>query len=147
MLKEFVEQFKLYKELFAIVAALVGSALFVMTYFATKDALEGTHKKLDALITQRECELSNRITIAEASVVISHLEKEKLEKTLERKELIANVIPKAPIAIQTILKQQVIGLDSKLNEFAGDIATEKKSIAQARQALDKRECAGNVTAR
>jgi hypothetical protein len=144
MLKEFVEQLKLYKELLAIVAAGVVGSLFVVSYFATKEALDDAHQRLDALITQRECELSSRITIAESSVVISRLEKEKLENTIHKKELLTTAIPKAPAGVQAILREQVSALEAKRIEIADEIATHKKVSAEARRALDTRECAGKA---
>jgi len=147
MLKEFVEQLKVYKEFLAIVVGLVAAALFVVNYFATKDALEDARKKLDALITQRECELSNRITIAESSASISRLEKEKLEKLLERKELFSSSIPKAPPRIQEILNQQKSAMDEKMVDLSTEIAREKKTILEARRALDRHECSGKKEAK
>ena len=142
MLKEFVDQIKPYKELAAIVVALVTGALFIANYFATKDALEDARKKLDALITQRECELSNRITIAESSARISTLEKQKLEKSLDRKELVISTIPKAPRHIQLILTQRVSELGETMSMLDRDISAERTITAEAKRAYEKHECSG-----
>jgi hypothetical protein len=142
MLKEFVEQLKLYKELITIVAAGVAGAFYVAGYFATKDALTDTRKKLDSSIQQSECAMGIRITIAESTVTISGLEKQKLEKILERKELTTDIIPKSPERIKLILQQRVAGIDSDMVLISSEINAAKKEISAAKHMSDKNECSG-----
>ena len=87
-MKEFIEQLKLYKEYVILIVAIVGGCLFVINYFATKDALANTTKTLNRLIDERECWLNNRITAAEISAGIGHLEREKIQKTSLKLDLL-----------------------------------------------------------
>jgi hypothetical protein len=146
MLKEFVDTVKLHKEYVLFTGGLVIAVSFVMNYFATREALDGAQKKLDALITQRECELSNRIAVAELTLVISRLDRERLETASQRKELVATH-REAPPRVKPVLQEQITALESKIKELGEEIAVEKKAAAQARDVLKGRECASKRTAR
>lgn len=86
-MKEFIEQLKLYKEYIIMIVVIVSGCLFVINYFATKEALTTTRKSLSLLIDQRECWLKNRIMTVDMSASIANLERERLEKTRAKIEL------------------------------------------------------------
>lgn len=80
-MKEFIEQLKLYKEYVLITVGIVAGSLFLVSYFATKEALASSENAMSRLIDERECLLNNRIAITEVSAALANLEKERLEKT------------------------------------------------------------------
>lgn len=139
MLKELVDTLKLYKELIAIIVAAVTGATFIVNYFATREALDTAQKKLDALITQRECELSNRIAVAEATIGLTRLDKERLEKQFERRELQAN-LRNAPVHIRPLLDEQIGKVDARMRELGDEMSVERKAAAEANRVLVKGEC-------
>ena len=146
MVKELVEQLKTYKELVAIIAAAIAGLVFVVNYFATREALDAAQKKLDSLITQRECELSNRIAVAEVTLEISRLDKDRLDKSVQRKELKATS-RNAPAAVRALLDDQVSALDVQIKEITDQITSERKVAAEAQRVLSRRECGAKVLAR
>lgn len=86
-MKEFIEQLKLYREYILIMVALVSGCLFIINYFATKDALTSTQNELNALIAEGNCVLNYRVNQSEVSAAIANLEKERLEKLKLRVDL------------------------------------------------------------
>jgi hypothetical protein len=86
-MKEFIEQLKQYKEFIVIIVAIVSGIFFVLNYFATKEALDQTERKLDQMQVERNCRLDKRVAVAEASAAIAALEREQIEKMSEKIEL------------------------------------------------------------
>ena len=60
-MKEFIELLKLYREYVITMALVVSGCLFVITYFAAKEALTTTQKTLSKVIEERQCWMNNRI--------------------------------------------------------------------------------------
>lgn len=147
MIKEFVELIKPYKELVTIVVALVLGAIGVVKYFATQEALDDANKKLNALIDKRECELSNRIIIAEANANRATLEKEILENTLSLKEYNANKLEKVPAKIQPILQERASNIEKNISRLAVEISNSKKVAAETRQKIELHKCENKTDAK
>ena len=139
-LKEIVDYLKLYKELIVMAIAAVGAVVYVVNYYATKEALDQVKKSLDKTIAQHNCDLANQILIANTSARLNWLEKDKIDKIREKTNLETVSIPKAPPLIAPYLRTQLDILKSDLARIESDIKLEVHKRETAQDIINNRRC-------
>jgi hypothetical protein len=139
-LKEVVEYLKLYKELIVMAIAAVGAIVYVVNYYATKEALDQVRKALDKSIAQHNCDLANQILIANTSARLNWLEKDKIDKIREKTNLETTSIPSAPPAIVPYLQTQLDILKSDIARVESDIKLEIHKRDTAQDIINNRRC-------
>jgi hypothetical protein len=144
-MKEFIEQLKQYKEFVFIIIAIVSGVFFVANYFATKEALSQTEKKLDKIQIERDCRLDNRVAVAEASATISELEREQIEKMRERIQLQQETTSKDPVSRQ-LAEERLQKLVTGINQLEHELDRQRNVKTIANDILIKNACTIRETA-
>lgn len=139
-MREFMEQLKLYKEYVLIIVALVGGCLFVINYFATKEALSNSQNTLNRLLDERECWLSHRITVSEVSAAIATLEKERLEKVRLKIELISKPIANAESSEALYKNEQLDQIAKDFLRIDEDLKGFRATARFANESMSNRAC-------
>jgi len=139
-LKEIVEYLKLYKELILMAIAAVGAVVYVVNYYATKDALDKVKMAIDKTIAQHNCDLANQILIANTSSRLNWLEKDRIDKIREKSTLETVSIPKAPALIVPYLRTQLDILKSDIAKIESDIKLEIYKRDTAQDIINNRRC-------
>jgi hypothetical protein len=150
-MKEFIEQLKPYKEYVLLIIGIVGGCLFVINYFATKEALANTtdalnkalansQATLNRLIEERECWLNNRITVAEVSAGIGHLEREKIQKTSLKLDLLAKVRKDEKTPTQLAINEQLGEIVQDMKRIDEDLKNFRFTQQQLNVTLYDRTC-------
>lgn len=141
-MKEFIEQLKLYKEFILVIIGLVTGSIFIATYFATKDALTQAQKQLNDLIAERECQLGNRITIAEAGITLASLEREQIEKLRDKIDAQEELGKRSSAIEKKYIKEKIERIAADLTRLDVEIRTSREQRKQANDLLVRNACAG-----
>ena len=136
-----MEQLKLYKEYVLTIVALVTGCLFVLNYFATKEALTTTQNALNRIVDERECWLNHRITISEVSAAIANLEKERLEKIRMKIDLVAKQKGDPKTAEQMYMREQLDQIAKDFLRIDEDLKAFRITAKIAGENLFNRACA------
>jgi hypothetical protein len=139
-MKEFLEQVKQYKEFIFIIVAIVSGVFFVMNYFATKEALNQTERKLDKLQVERDCRLDKRVAVAEASAAIAALERDQIEKMREKIEIEQAASKSKNPLDQQIAEMRLQKITVGINQLERDLDRHRDERSIATDILVKNAC-------